>query len=339
MNSPVVQIEAANRDTSSDRHITVVTQAGKKYQFDDVIVTCPLGWLKKNKSVFSPSLPLRLSSAIDNISYGRLEKIYVTFPRAFWHIPTEHKSASGTGITVTNGPDFVPDSDRDKYPPAFTQWLEPTYVEAPSKEGSWNMQCVSLAALPPNCAHPTLLFYIYGPTSAYVVNSIKDMDESSPEYYEFLDNFVRPFYSSLPGYSAESESCKPSAFQASKWISDDYAGNGSYANFQVGLEAGDKDIEAMRLGMGPDRGVWFAGEHTAPFVGLGTTTGAYWSGERAAGQICDLYSLGQLGLGVRKDDSLPTGTPGVMTGNTMFHKGNTTALRATAVLASAVQGQ
>ncbi|PCH06605.1 Amine oxidase [Penicillium occitanis (nom. inval.)] len=339
LNSPVVQIEAANRDTSSGRHITVVTEAGKKYQFDDVIVTCPLGWLQKNKSIFSPSLPLRLSSAIDNISYGRLEKIYVTFPRAFWHIPTEHKSASGTGITVTNGPNFVPDSDSDKYPPAFTQWLEPTYVEAPSKEGSWNMQCVSLAALPPNCAHPTLLFYIYGPTSAYVVNSIKDMDESSPEYYEFLNNFVRPFYSSLPGYSTSSESCKPTAFQASKWIADDYAGNGSYANFQVGLEAGDKDIEAMRLGMGPDRGVWFAGEHTAPFVGLGTTTGAYWSGERAAGQICDMYSLGQLGLDTRKDDALPTGTPGVMTGNTMFHKGNTTTLRATAILASAVQGQ
>ncbi|EED22434.1 flavin containing amine oxidase, putative [Talaromyces stipitatus ATCC 10500] len=338
LNSPVVQIQAANRETNTDRHITVVTEAGKKYHFDDVIVTCPLGWLKKNKSVFSPSLPLRLSSAIDNISYGRLEKIYVTFPHAFWHIPTERKSISGTGIKVANGPDFVADSDNDKYPPAFTQWLEPKYVEAPSKEGSWNMQCVSLAALPPNCAHPTLLFYIYGPCSAYVVNNIKDMDESSTEYYNFLDNFVKPFYSSLPGYSGSSESCNPTAFRASRWISDDYAGNGSYANFQVGLETGDKDIEAMRLGMGPDRGVWFAGEHTAPFVGLGTTTGAYWSGERAAGQICDLYSLGQLGLGVRKDDSLPTGTPGVMTGNTMFHKGNTTALRATTVLAT-VEGQ
>lgn len=37
----------------------------------------------------------------------------------------------------------------------------------------------------------------------------------------------------------------------------------------------DKDIEALRKGC-PERGVWFAGEHTAPFVALGTTTGAYW---------------------------------------------------------------
>ncbi len=179
-----------------------------------------------------------------------------------------------------------------------------------------------------------------GPLPRMFVNSIKDMDESSPEYYEFLNNFVRPFYSSLPGYSTSSESRKPTAFQASKWIADDYAGNGSYANFQVGLEAGDKDIEAMRLGMGPDRGVWFAGEHTAPFVGLGTTTGAYWSGGRAAGQICGSVQSRSIGLGhPEKDDALPTGTPGVMTGNTMFHKGNTTTLRATAILASAVQGQ
>lgn len=42
---------------------------------------------------------------------------------------------------------------------------------------------------------------------------------------------------------------------------------GSYCNFQVGLENGDKDIEVMRHGM-PERGIWLAGEHTAPFVAL-----------------------------------------------------------------------
>jgi hypothetical protein len=340
LNSPVVSIQAAKRDLTRDRQITVTTAGGQKYHFDDVIVTCPLGWLKKNKSVFNPSLPPRLSSAIDNISYGRLEKIYVSFPRAFWNIPTKHTPNGGGGMTVVNGSDIILNANTSHHPPAHTQWLQPDYVKVPSIEGSWNMQCVSLAALPENCAHPTLLFYIYGPCAAHVVSNVKDLDEASPAYYEFLDDFVRPFYSLLPGYS-NSTDCKPTDFLASKWISDDYAGNGSYANFQVGLEAGDKDIETMRIGMGPDRGIWFAGEHTAPFVGLGTTTGAYWSGERAAGQICDLYSLGQLGLGVRKDDSLPMGTnPGVSSGNTMFHKGNNASPRAsTTILATAVESQ
>ena len=40
----------------------------------------------------------------------------------------------------------------------------------------------------------------------------------------------------------------------------------------------------MREGM-PGVGLWFAGEHTAPFVALGTSTGAYWSGEKVAERI------------------------------------------------------
>jgi len=53
----------------------------------------------------------------------------------------------------------------------------------------------------------------------------------------------------------------------------------------------DKDIEALRAGM-PDRGVWLAGEHTAPFVALGTVTGAWWSGEGVAMRIAAAYGVG-----------------------------------------------
>lgn len=42
----------------------------------------------------------------------------------------------------------------------------------------------------------------------------------------------------------------------------------------------------MRKGM-PEKGVWIAGEHTAPFVALGTATGAYWSGEKVALRILE----------------------------------------------------
>jgi hypothetical protein len=40
----------------------------------------------------------------------------------------------------------------------------------------------------------------------------------------------------------------------------------------------------MRTGV-PAEGVWLAGEHTAPFVALGTVTGAYWSGVGVARRI------------------------------------------------------
>jgi hypothetical protein len=50
----------------------------------------------------------------------------------------------------------------------------------------------------------------------------------------------------------------------------------------------------MREGMGLERGVWFAGEHTAEFVAVGTTVGAYWSGDEVAGRVCRiLFGTGQ----------------------------------------------
>jgi len=43
----------------------------------------------------------------------------------------------------------------------------------------------------------------------------------------------------------------------------------------------------------PERGVWLAGEHCAPFVALGTVTGAYWSGEGVAKRVLKAYELGE----------------------------------------------
>lgn len=56
----------------------------------------------------------------------------------------------------------------------------------------------------------------------------------------------------------------------------------------------DEDVEVLREGM-DERGVWFAGEHVAPFVALGTVTGAWWSGERVGERIKVAYGLGTLG--------------------------------------------
>jgi len=46
----------------------------------------------------------------------------------------------------------------------------------------------------------------------------------------------------------------------------------------------------LRKGL-PERGVWMAGEHCAPFVALGTVTGAYWSGEGVAKRVGEVYGL------------------------------------------------
>ena len=80
--------------------------------------------------------------------------------------------------------------------------------------------------------------------------------------------------------------CAPFRFLATEWCNDEFAGNGSYSNFQVGMTDAARDVEAIRQGM-PEQHIYFAGEHTAPFDGLGTVAGAYVSGEKIARRIIE----------------------------------------------------
>jgi hypothetical protein len=162
---------------------------------------------------------------------------------------------------------------------------------------------MNLSALPSPSSHPTLLFYIYGPCSAHIA-SLSSLPQPSRD--ESLTAFLLPYICLLPNYSPNSPNCRPKAIFATAWAGDEMAGYGSYANFQVGLEEGDKHVERMREGM-PERGIWIAGEHTAPFVALGTATGAYWSGEKVALRILE----GVVGEGEGKGEVEREGEKGV----------------------------
>jgi hypothetical protein len=146
-----------------------------------------------------------------------------------------------------------------------------------------------MSTLPGTCAHPTLLFYIYGDQSRALTSDLRHLPPSK-ERHALLVNFFEPYFSRLPNYSDSDPDCVPVGSYATEWLNDELAGNGSYSNFPTGLEEGDKDIEVMREGL-PERGVWFAGEHTSPFVASGTVTGAYWSGEGVAKRITEAYGF------------------------------------------------
>lgn len=246
--------------------VQVTTSRGETFKFDEVVFTAPLGWLKKHPDTFKPELPPRLTQAINSIGYGCLEKVYISFPQAFWVNP------DGRGRIVTG----------------FSQWLSPNYA-LDSNQKRWNQEIVELASLPDGTGHPTLLFYIYGEQSRHITDRVTDL--SAKEKDAFLFDFFRPYYSRLPHFNELAPECQPTACFSTDWLHDDMAGNGSYSNFQVGLEEGDKDIETMRQGL-PDQGLWFAGEHTAPYVALGTATGAYWSGENVGQRIKATYGYG-----------------------------------------------
>ncbi|KAJ4249346.1 hypothetical protein NW757_007925 [Fusarium falciforme] len=247
-----------------EEKVKVQTQSGQALDFDEVVVTAPLGWLKRNLNAFEPALPARMTKAIDAISYGCLEKVYINFPNAFW-LGTESNGRKANG---------------------FVQWLSPNYVPD-SNPKRWHQEAIELASLDPEVSHPTILFYTYGEQSQYITGELSKISDPKKKN-EFLLDFFKPYYSRLPHYSDSNPDCKPSGFMATDWLHDELSGFGSYSNFQVGLEEGIADIQTMREGL-PDHGLWLAGEHTAPLAGLGTMQGAYWSGESVGKRIAEAY--------------------------------------------------
>jgi predicted NAD/FAD-dependent oxidoreductase len=281
--------------------VTVEVEGKDSMTFDEVIMTTPLGWLKRNIDAFIPDLPPRFEQAVANLGYGHLDKIYITFSSAFWNTatstsadhtpPTAPKDPSIPNVTATTAPIHQPPTSSPVNPshyPGFTHWTHPTYASA-TNPGAWNQEAVNLAALPEGTAHPTLLFYTFGPTSLHIGKMLAE--NPAEKHNELLIEFIEPYFSKLPGYDASKEECQVKGVLATAWANDELAGHGSYCNFQIGLQEGDKDVETLRKGV-PERGLWIAGEHCAPFVALGTVTGAYWSGEGVAKRMLGAYGLG-----------------------------------------------
>jgi monoamine oxidase len=63
--------------------VSVETAAGS-FTGERVIVTLPLGVLKKGVVDFDPPLPEAKQTAIDSLGMGLLNKLYLRFPRIFW---------------------------------------------------------------------------------------------------------------------------------------------------------------------------------------------------------------------------------------------------------------
>lgn len=282
LNTEINRVEYRSED-DTESPVKVSTTEGKTFTFDEIVVTCPLGWLKRNqKDVFSPPLPQRLGSAIDSIGYGALEKLYISFPRPFWL----DKDSNGN-------------NNLESWPCFTTFHGPPNYHPNPHAHSTgWNQSVLSLSHLPGSTDHPTLLFYMTGDCGAYLTSRAHCLETHSDEYNALLHVFAEPFYSKLPNYDSSAPECQPTSFYLTTWQHDPHAGYGSYSTFRTGLTEGDKDIEVMRDAGGlsdAGRGLWMAGEHTAPFVALGTTTGAWWSGEGVARRIAERYGFEMAG--------------------------------------------
>ncbi|KAJ8611118.1 hypothetical protein MRB53_038113 [Persea americana] len=115
LSEKVVRVVAAEHG-----HTVRLESDGKNSgEFDEVIVTSPLGWLQRNTALFSPELPNEMVESIMAIGYGCLDKVcllsakfdretadnlvYITFATAFWDKPTAstHKVKADAAIPNT----------------------------------------------------------------------------------------------------------------------------------------------------------------------------------------------------------------------------------------------
>ncbi|KAI4182766.1 MAG: hypothetical protein L6R41_005787 [Letrouitia leprolyta] len=301
--SPPSQDEEPSTYTS----ISITTSEKQVLEYDEIITTAPLGCLKStHEHAFHPPLPSRIQKAIKNLSYGRLEKVYLTFPSAFWLAASSSELSPSTATTTTSPISLTAPSTESSLNPFFNQWLSPLYTPH-----HYPVECVFLSSLPSPHAHPTLLFYMHGALATHITTTTSPLDPSSPEYLATLTEFFKPYYSRLPNFGPGKEECTPTHALATNWSNDPLAGYGSYSNFLIPEQTNltgekdipdpnlseseeielDHDIEALRHGC-PERRLWFAGEHTSPFVALGTVTGAWWSGEKVARRILGAWGMG-----------------------------------------------
>ncbi|MCJ1384955.1 hypothetical protein MMC17_008073 [Xylographa soralifera] len=299
----VISVEACG-GSSGITNVLVTTESGKSFDFDDVVVTVPIGCLKRGLPRFSPPLPSRITRAIKNTSYSRLEKIYITFPRAFWEpkrktTPYSHSASPDNHMPPTASITTIdePAKFRESFP-IFAHFLAPLYSLQNYERQNIELVSLSSPTLEPY-SQPSLLFYTYGSLGTQIISLISSLTTDSPEYFSALNDFFLTYYSRLPNYDTTRSDCYPIGILASNWQSDKMAGWGSYTNFSLkdnddteGNESLEEEVLELRNGL-PENGIWFAGEHVAPLVALGTVTGAYWSGQWVAKKILKHHDLVQ----------------------------------------------
>lgn len=80
----VRDIEWGEEDQSITVHSTFKGYEAHSYKADAIVVTVPLGVLRRNMINFLPSLPASIDKGIRSFSYASLGKIFVEFSEVFW---------------------------------------------------------------------------------------------------------------------------------------------------------------------------------------------------------------------------------------------------------------
>ena len=241
-----------NQITNQSDHFDVFTE-DSILQANAIILTAPLGCLQRKAISFDPCLPPRIQSAIKNLGFGNLEKLFLRFETAWWQ-----------------------DSKRDSIPPEMYTFLPP--VTLPPQAPKRLLTMFSLGRLPVH-PQPVLAIYLADSWTTYLA-SLSDSDIKALFEIHYLPK--------MPNYCQIHAIID---IVRTTWSADPWT-YGSYTHIPVGSENGYEDLKLLgeRI-MGLERGaggLWFAGEH-AGTTDVGTVNGAMISGSNAAIQVLKAF--------------------------------------------------
>jgi hypothetical protein len=89
--------------TKEEPRVEVELDGKETLAVDEVVMTAPLGWLKRNHDAFVPELPGRLKQAINSIGYGNLDKVITSLRKSMHsadHIRSILPSQQPSGTTL-----------------------------------------------------------------------------------------------------------------------------------------------------------------------------------------------------------------------------------------------
>ncbi|XP_068114123.1 peroxisomal N(1)-acetyl-spermine/spermidine oxidase-like [Hyperolius riggenbachi] len=235
--------------------VEVQSEDGDTFMADHVIVTVPLGFLKKRSAdLFNPPLPESKLHAIKSLGFGTVNKIFLEFEKPFWE----------------------PDSTIIQL-----MWEGTSPLEEPKMDlkKNWMKRVGCFVVLqPPEQPGHVLAAFIPGEESEYMETL------SDEEVLSTMTSLLRQFTGNpnLPS---------PISMKRSKWHSQPYT-VGSYSHVAVGSSGTDIDNLAKPLPEDKDAAkplqVLFAGEATEKHF-HSTTHGALNSGLREAQRLIDRY--------------------------------------------------
>ncbi|XP_055340214.1 peroxisomal N(1)-acetyl-spermine/spermidine oxidase-like [Paramacrobiotus metropolitanus] len=264
LNKPVKQLRF---DPSQPNPLVIFCEDGQAFVADHCIVTCSLGFLKKNQATFFlPPLPAEKARAIEAAGFGTVNKIFLTFAEAWWN--GRFEKTGGFQLLYMNEPKG-------------------------SQQKPWYRQIVGFDVC--NTNPNTLVAWIGGSEQAEAMEAMSDSDvaaDCQALLQRFLKNVIvpppiqvirtawasNPYILGAYSYSAVNQSEHMSVLQQPMWL---------YKKLSAMTPA---DTNNPRRSMDGQQlpALFFAGEALDP-TWFSTVPGALESGRREAERLIALY--------------------------------------------------